>query len=253
MATISIEGNIGSGKSSLIEEMKQRFPSIIFVDEPVKDWALIYDADGVTMLEKFYKNKHAYAFSFQMMAFISRLKLLRKARRENPDAIIITERSLYTDKLVFAKMLFENGFIEDVNYKIYLTWFDEFAIDCPIDKIIYVKTDPEICFERINKRGRLGEDSIPFDYIQECNTYHEHMLTQPLSNCKPNEQLILDGNINNIDGIESWIQQIHSYIYTSPCELRVNDIDEISEYITEEILDEMSQSMKINNWVEKWI
>ena len=249
MTTISIEGNIGSGKSTLIEELKQRFPTMIFVDEPVKDWELIHDTNGVTMLQKFYEDKHTYSFPFQMMAFISRLKLLRKARRENPNAIIITERSLYTDKLVFAKMLFEKGFIEDVNYKIYLTWFDEFAIDCPIDKIIYVKTDPEICFERINKRARLGEDSIPFDYIQECNKYHENMLTQSLSNCKPNEQLVLDGNINNIDGVELWIRQIHSYIYANPCELMINDIDEISEYISEE----MSQSIKINNWVEKWL
>ena len=253
MTTISIEGNIGSGKSTLIEELKLRFPAIIFVDEPVKDWDLIHDENGNTMLQKFYEDKSKYAFAFQMMAFISRLKLLRKARRENPDAVIITERSLYTDKLVFAKMLFEKGFIEDVNYKIYLTWFDEFAIDCQIDKIIYVKTDPDICFDRINKRGRLGEDSIPFDYIQECNIYHENMLTQPLSNCKPNEQLVLDGNVDNSAGIDAWVQQIHSYIYANPCELLANDIDEITEYISEEILDEIVQSGTINNWAEKWI
>lgn len=249
MTTISIEGNIGSGKSTLVDALKIRFPDMIFVDEPVKDWELIHDENGVTMLQKFYEDKRAYAFPFQMMAFISRLKLLRQARREHPDAIIITERSLYTDKMVFAKMLFEKGFMEDVNYKIYLTWFDEFAIDCPIDKIIYVKTDPEICFERINKRGRLGEDSIPFDYIKECNLYHEGMLTQSLSNCKPNEQLVLDGNLNNVDAIETWVQQIRSYIYKTPCELQSNDIDEISAYIS----DETSQRIKINNWVEKWI
>ena len=40
------------------------------------------------------------------------------------DTIIITERSLHTDRMVFAKMLYESGLIEDVNYQIYLKWFD---------------------------------------------------------------------------------------------------------------------------------
>ena len=43
------------------------------------------------------------AFPFQMMAYISRLSLLKNAIRENPDSIIICERCLQTDKYVFAK------------------------------------------------------------------------------------------------------------------------------------------------------
>jgi len=68
---------------------------------------------------------------------------------ENKDSIIITERSLLTDKHVFAKMLYDNGKIEYVNYQIYLKWFDTFSKDFPIEKVIYVKTSPEICHTRI--------------------------------------------------------------------------------------------------------
>ena len=64
-------------------------------------------------IEKFYKDQQKYAFSFQMMAYISRLALLRRVIRENPNAIIITERSVFTDKEVFAKMLYDEGKIEE--------------------------------------------------------------------------------------------------------------------------------------------
>ena len=48
-------------------------------------------------------------------------------------------------------MLFDSGNIELVNYKIYLKWFDTFADDFPVSKVIYVNTDPEICHGRIGK------------------------------------------------------------------------------------------------------
>ena len=57
-------------------------------------------------------------------------------------------------------MLFDTGFIELVNYKIYLNWFNAFVEDCPVTKIIYVKTDPAICEARIIRRSRAGESNI---------------------------------------------------------------------------------------------
>jgi deoxyadenosine/deoxycytidine kinase len=144
------------------------------------------------MLQKFYKNQKMYSFSFQMMAFISRFSILRETVRQHPSAIIITERCLYTDKYVFAKMLFEMKNIEDVNYQIYNKWFEEFALEFPINKIIYIKATPEICFNRIKKRDRTGESNIPLDYLIQCNTYHDEMM-KILSSV---EIIELDGNID---------------------------------------------------------
>ena len=173
----SIEGNIGSGKSTLVKELKKSVPTIldkmvIYVQEPVNEWLKIKDKKGETILEKFYGNQHKYAFSFQMMAYISRLALLRNIVRENPDAIIITERSVFTDREVFAKMLYDEGKIEEVDYQIYLKWFDEFIEEIPITGLIYVNTTPEKSKERVDLRARAGE-SIPLSYLQRCHNYHE--------------------------------------------------------------------------------
>lgn len=132
---ISIEGNIGSGKSTLLAHLKEKYKNssnILFLREPVDEWEGIKDENGVTMLQKFYNDQKTYAFSFQMMAYISRLALLKDAIKNNPNSIIITERSLFTDKMVFAKMLCESGNIEEVNYQIYLKWFECFACEYPI-------------------------------------------------------------------------------------------------------------------------
>lgn len=96
--------------------------TVIFLKEPVDDWEAIVDEEGQTMLQKFYADQEKYSFPFQMMAYISRLALLRDALKGSPNATIISERSLYTDKLVFAKMLFDMkkiGKIESLTSIIY--------------------------------------------------------------------------------------------------------------------------------------
>ena len=225
---ITIEGNIGSGKSTLLQHLKEKYTAttqttsnIIFLREPVDEWENIKDENGTTILQKFYADQKAYSFSFQMMAYVSRLKLLRdtlkniKTNCKNKNIIVISERNLYTDKMVFAKMLYDSKKIEEVNYKIYLNWFDTFSDEFPVNKVIYVKTSPENCYERILKRSRSGEDNIPLDYLNICSLYHDNMLDIKSEECICNDQLILDGNndiYKNKNQLEEWIDTIDKYI-----------------------------------------
>jgi len=199
--------------TNLREEYKNN-PYVIFLKEPVDEWATIQDANGVTILEKFYANQHKYSFAFQMMAYISRLNVLRQALKGLEPGIkytIITERSLNTDRYVFAKMLYETGKMEDVCYQIYLNWFDTFSEEFPVHKVVYVKTAPEICHARISKRAREGEDCIPLEYLQSCDKYHEDMLK---NNQSQQEKLVLDGNVDiyeNSNQIGDWLYQIYHF------------------------------------------
>lgn len=210
---LSIEGNIGSGKSTLLRYLsneamiKETKTKWIFLQEPIDDWESIKDKDGTTMLEKFYGNQDRYAFSFQMMAYISRLAKIKKAVDENPGAIIITERSLNTDKYVFAKMLYDSGKIEEVNYQIYQTWFNTFVEDYPISGYIYVNTDPKVCCERINKRSRDGEDTIALSYLESCHDYHVRMMDAQ------NEVLTIQGNQEFNDEKDMWSSMIEDWVY----------------------------------------
>jgi deoxyadenosine/deoxycytidine kinase len=107
------------------------------------------------------------------MAYITRLSLIRKTIQSAPDnCIILSERSIYTDREIFAKMLHDSKKIEDICYSIYLRWFEEFS-ESRLDGILYVKTTPETCLERIEKRSRKGEETIPLEYLEDCHRYHE--------------------------------------------------------------------------------
>ena len=210
---ISIEGNIGSGKSTLLTELKARYaadPTICFLEEPVGIWNTIVDASGVTILEKYYANQTRYAFSFQMMAYISRISVMRAALKENKYRLIIIERSVYTDSAVFAKMLFDDKKIEDIEYAIYLKWVNEFISDFPPVKFIYVQAAPEVSFQRVGIRGRPGE-IIPLDYLQSCHKYHEEWLLVK----NQNPVLLLDANVdvkNDTKALEKWMQEIEAFI-----------------------------------------
>ena len=188
----SIDGNIGSGKSTIINHLINSNITIenynlIFLPEPVDVWNEIKDSFGVTILEKYYADPKKYAFSFQMMAYITRLSQIKMAIKNNPkNSIIITERCLYTDREIFAKMLYDSGKIEEIEYSIYLRWFNEFNIE--INGIIYIKTTPEICEARVFHRNRKGEN-IPLSYLTECHNYHEKWMNNSIHN-----NIILDGN-----------------------------------------------------------
>jgi deoxyadenosine/deoxycytidine kinase len=208
----TIEGNIGSGKSTLVKKLKNIFHyldniQIIFLDEPVSVWESIKDKSGKNIIEKYYENQKKYAFSFQMMAYISRIHQIKEILNKNNNVIIISERSVFTDREIFAKMLYDDKKIEEIEYNIYLKWFDEFVRDIPVSGIIYVKTEPEKCESRVIKRNRKGEN-IPLSYLKNCYNYHENWL-----NNETIPVLILNGNNEFINDLPvGWFETIQKFI-----------------------------------------
>ena len=208
---ISIDGNIGSGKSTFVTMLKEHFTtkksdiSICFLQEPVDIWNEIKDKDGITMIECFYSNPEKYSFAFQMMAYISRLSILKNEFKKGYD-IIFTERCLFTDRNIFCKMLYDDGKINDIEYQIYNKWFDEFISEFPEIEYIYIQTSPEISNQRIKERDRKGE-TIPLEYLKKCHEYHEQWLDNK-------NKIIIDGNLTNKEKTnrEKWIEEIEKFI-----------------------------------------
>jgi deoxyadenosine/deoxycytidine kinase len=215
----AIEGNIGAGKTTIFEKLKIRFANsgikAVFMPEPVDIWETIRDSSGKTILEKFYADPK-YAFSFQIMAYSTRLAMLRKTIRENPDCqLIICERSLEADHNIFAKMLFESGKIEDVEYQIYELLFHDTAEEFRLNIAVYMDSTPEKCIERIGKRARAGESNIPLPYLQECCKYYNSWLLQttdfPVLHLNTNA----DATYNETDAEDpgnKWILQIMDFV-----------------------------------------
>jgi deoxyadenosine/deoxycytidine kinase len=114
-------------------------------------------------------------------------------------------------------MLFDQGHIEDVNYQIYLRWFDNFLEESNLSRVVYVKTDPALCHQRIAKRARVGESIIPLAYLEDCHNYHESMLEylskSETLNCS--EQLVIDGNVDIFeqkDALSQMLELVQSFV-----------------------------------------
>tara|TARA_Y100000994_G_C15689997_1_gene441135 strand:+ start:658 stop:1734 length:1077 start_codon:yes stop_codon:yes gene_type:complete len=217
----SVEGNIGSGKSTVIKLLKEKFygnKNIHFLLEPVNEWETICDENGNTIIEKYYENQEKYAFSFQMMAYITRLAQLQTALKAGYK-YIITERSLLTDKMVFAKMLYDEKKINNIDYEIYNRWFDQFINDIPEINYIYIKTEPKVAEQRVITRARAGED-IPLSYLTKCHEYHENWI----SNVMNEKNIIIDGNGDKDDS-----EHMNKIIQTISNHINVKSLEE--EYI----------------------
>jgi deoxyadenosine/deoxycytidine kinase len=173
---ISIEGNIATGKSTVFEYIKTLNLPIYFVDEPVSEWLQIKDKNNINALQCFYQDQKRNSFCFQILAYITRLKKLMDAIKENPNSIIITERCIETDKYVFAKMLYEADNINSIEWETYNYWYNCFSDISKVDLILYIVTEPEECYKRINTRNRTEEVNISLDYLKQCHIKHEDWL-----------------------------------------------------------------------------
>lgn len=221
---ISIEGNIGSGKSTILDALETYMTSsglwhnrrVKFIKEPVDIWEKIRDSQtGENILQKFYADQPRYAFPFQVMAYASRLSLLRKTIRENPECdVIVCERSLEADKHIFAKMLYDDGKIDDINYQIYNHFYAEYAIEFGLCGIVYINSSAEVSCNRIAKRSRDGESGIPLEYLQKCKSYHDDWLTKtetPVLTIDTNCDVSYDASDPEDQGV-SWLKKISKFI-----------------------------------------
>ena len=192
---ISIDGNIGSGKSTIIKLLKEKFGDKLYIaDEPVDKWVSMKDIiTGKNLLELFYEDKKRWSYTFQNYAYITRIMNLKEAINSGAE-IIVTERSVETDKEIFAKMLLEDSYMSEMEMNMYKTWYNRFNIN--IDAFVYLKTSIDNCLLRIKKRDRDGEENISEDYIRSLHLRHNDWLREK----EKKSLLIIDGNndfVNN--------------------------------------------------------
>jgi deoxycitidine kinase/deoxyguanosine kinase len=207
---VSIEGNIGSGKTTLIHNLKEKYKDredILFLEEPIDIWNLIQDKNGKTVLEYFYGDLGKYAFPFQVMAYTTRLQLMQEtiANASPKVKVVVMERSLEADANIFAKMLYEEGIMNTIEYQIYSLMTENNWEDYGVDGIIWLQTEPEECYSRVKLRNREGEEGIDLGYLRKCHQYHLEWLGANL------------GFVCNIgeedDSLELDLEKIDNYLF----------------------------------------
>lgn len=205
---ISIEGNIGVGKTTFLSLMKEALGvPFELVPEPVAEWQDFKETDPsnpnqLNILEMFYKDPKRYAYLFQTLCLGSRAKgmmnLKKKLKEDTNPRLYIFERSIECDKEVFARNFIITKTFTEPEWLLYNEYYEvvskKFAM--PMNGIIYLRADNRVCYERCKKRARNEEECIGVDYLEELDQRHEEWLRN-----KPNV-LIIDAEEDYIGDIK---------------------------------------------------
>ena len=187
MVWISIEGSIGSGKTTVIDEMidTHSTPNIGIYKEPIVEWK--------SYLDLFYSDKIKYGFMMQTRVIVSFSKIYKSFANKK---LAITERSSYSSQNVFTRMLFDQGLLtpEEVKLLVEIVETTHFQTHpqpqkkLQPDYFIYLRTNPEVCYQRIINRN---DKPIDFNYLKSLCHYHDKIFLN-----KPNVFVIDTSNID---------------------------------------------------------
>lgn len=195
MQIFFVEGNIGTGKSTFLSVIEKNFSDVAqVIYEPVDVWTSFTDNENRNILDYFYSDPKRYAYMFQNLAIISRIERVKMIDRTKQ--FVFIERSIWSDKFVFALQCHENNVLSDIEFKIYSRSFDwmEESITNAVQgkKFIYLDSNPEICYKRIHTRGRPEEQTISMEYLKQLDAKHKEWF----SKVPQNDIIIVEDNFN---------------------------------------------------------
>ena len=149
---ITIEGNIGAGKTTLAHLLSKHFNARLILEEFAEN----------PFLPKFYESPTQYAFPLELFFMAERYKQLKDLLQTKDMFQNVTVSDyLFTKCLLFAKVN-----LPDEEFRLYQKLFD--IINPQIvqpDILIYLHTPVNKLQENIKKRNRKDEQQIPNDYL----------------------------------------------------------------------------------------
>lgn len=162
---ITVAGNIGAGKSTLVNKLSQQLGWKPFY-EPVTNNPYLAD---------FYQDMPAWGFHSQVYFLTHRLQVYHDLF-DCPSSVIL-DRSLYEDAEIFAKNLFLNGNMTKRDYETYEALYQSLLSFLPTpDLVIYLRASVSTLQQRIHLRGRDYERSIDPDYLKQLNLAYENWI-----------------------------------------------------------------------------
>jgi deoxyadenosine/deoxycytidine kinase len=164
---IGIAGNIGVGKTTLTRNLADRLK-----------WKAYYESviDN-PYLGDFYGDMRRWSFHLQIYFLAHRFKSQKDINSAGESAV--QDRTIYEDVEIFARSLYEQGYMNDRDHQTYRELFNDMVYFLPQpDVIIYLKASVKTLMARIKMRGRDYERNISPDYIEYLNIAYEKWIKE---------------------------------------------------------------------------
>jgi len=195
---ISIEGNISSGKSTLLKNLvgnefiKKHFDTHL---EPIGEWT--------DELALFYSNPKRWGLLMNSTAIVSMHSLYSRFESNST----IQERSIHSAFHAFVKCLDSSPVEKKLMSNLYYS-LDQFS---KYDLMFYVRTDPDMCVERLRNRGTVDSDADS-DYIHKLHEAHQEWLDSPTTMNLPYRVIVIDGNKEQGEVVNEVLAHIQEFV-----------------------------------------
>lgn len=182
---ITIAGNIGVGKSTLVQLLAQR-----------TRWEPVFEAVTENpYLADFYQDMRRWSFQSQVF-FLSRRLQQHHALLQSRNAII-QDRSVYEDAEIFARNLYLQGDMSERDWQCYFELYQTLVtLLTPPDLVIYLKASVPTLRRRIAQRGRDYEQKIADTYLAQLNQLYDEWAENF------NHSPVLTIDTNNLDYVQ---------------------------------------------------
>ena len=176
---IAIAGNIGAGKSSLLEFLTSTY-----------DVAPFYEPNELNpYLEDFYRDMKRWAFQSQLFFLSNKFRIHQEADRT--PGVVIQDRTIFEDAEIFATALHQMRKIDKRDWETYWSFY-ECILEAirPPDLMIYLRCPMRTIRRRIKLRGRSMEQNIPLSYLKRLDRLYEEWIAK----YKLGDVLVLDSD-----------------------------------------------------------
>jgi len=163
--SIAIAGNIGTGKSTLVDFLARSYGIQPFYEPN----------DDNPYLPSFYEDMSRWAFHSQLYFLSSKFKLHQQVDRI--EDVVALDRTIFEDAEIFATNLHKMGHIDDRDWQTYRDFYDA-ILDAirPPDLMIYLRCSMRTIRRRIKLRGREIEQDIPLAYLKRLDRLYENWI-----------------------------------------------------------------------------
>lgn len=189
--SIAIAGNIGAGKSTLVEFLSNTYQIRPFYEPN----------DENPYLPSFYQDMKRWSFHSQIYFLANKFRLHQEADRS--DGVIALDRTIFEDAEIFATALHQMRRMDDRDYETYWHFYETIlqAIKPP-DLMIYLRCSMRTLRKRIRLRGREMENDIPLAYLKRLDRLYEAWIA------KYNMSDLLVIETDNLDYINDFVHRL---------------------------------------------
>ena len=174
MQRVVVEGNIGCGKSTFLKGMV-KLPHVTVKLEPIHKWQ---NLGGHNLLHLMYEDPQRWTMTFQTYAQVTMFKQMTMWPDDPNCKVSVQERSIWAARYVFVENALQNGFLHPADIAVLneLYEYHQSLGLLNVNHIIYLRCDPEVCFQRMRTRGRSEEQGLPLSYLIHIHQLYDEWL-----------------------------------------------------------------------------